>query len=435
MEIINQINNWIDQNKDYVLSTLSELVQINTENLPPTGYEKAGQEYLYNKIIDFIPEKNVDVFEIDDIPSIRENRLFFPTINSIQKIYKNRPNVVAKVEGKGDGNSLVFSGHMDVMPVYKKEWEIFKDPFSGQIKDGRMYGRGTADMKAGTIAGFLALKCLQDLRIELKGDVYAESVVDEENGGVNGTIAARLRNPGIDFAILSEPSSLIVGTESIGGSDWKVSLKERGPGGIGTETDLPNPIYKLSKVANMLDKYDKEILPIFRSPKNYDKEFKLRLLAYQIYSGGSTYSESGSVPIDGHLFFWLESFSYMNEEKYKKHFLDFMKKELSSYPEFKDSFPEFKTVIRFLGGHRTDTSHPAMSGIRKAFMDLGLKYEEKGLPFAMDAFAFREISKTEVVVIGPIGGNLHGIDEYVEIDSFLKLIKIMILSAIYYCGK
>jgi len=49
-----------------------------------------------------------------------------------------------------------------------------------RIKDGSLYGRGAIDMRAGTAAGFSALRCLRDLRVELKGDVYAESVADED---------------------------------------------------------------------------------------------------------------------------------------------------------------------------------------------------------------------------------------------------------------
>jgi acetylornithine deacetylase len=213
---------------------------------------------IYNKMVKFIPENRLDMFEIDDVEGIREHPLFFPKIDGVEKVYKNRPNLTARLEGSGGGKSLVFSGHIDVMPAYGKKWEVFEDPFSGKIKDGRLYGRGAADMKAGTMSGFLALKCLHDLGIRLKGDVFAESVVDEENGGVNGTIAARLRNPQIDFGIVPEPTNLIVGIESVGGSDWKISLREKGAGGIEASESLENPIYKLSKIALSLEKYDKK---------------------------------------------------------------------------------------------------------------------------------------------------------------------------------
>ncbi|MBN2073532.1 MAG: M20/M25/M40 family metallo-hydrolase [Actinobacteria bacterium] len=433
MSYINDIESWINKNKDDFLETLSGLIKIKTENLPPGGNEKPGQEYIYNKINKFIPENDIDIFEIDDVRGIRENPLFFPTIVGMEKQYSDRPDLVARLKGTGNGRSLAFSGHMDTMPAYGQKWGVFEDPFSGKIKEGKMYGRGSLDMKAGTLAGFYALKCISDLKINLKGDVYAESVVDEENGGVNGTIAARLRNPDIDFAILAESTNLIAGIESLGGSDWRASVVEESPGGIGTEAELPNPIYKLSKVAQALEKYDKKILKEIKPPSTFDRDVRLRLLTYQFSSGGSNYLESGSVPTRGHIYFWLEVFEYMLEEEARKDFIDFMKKELGQYDDFKNYFPSFETVIRFMGGHKTDTGHPAMSSIKKSYKNLNLKFKQKGVPFGMDAYAFKEVSNTDVVVIGPKGANPHGIDEYVEIDSIFNLIRIMVLSALNYC--
>jgi acetylornithine deacetylase len=431
VQYFEEINNWLEKNKDEIASTLSELIKIKTENLPPKGNEKPGQEYLYNFTSKFIDSKNLDLFEIEQIEGLREHPQFFPTMAGMVKEYEDRPDLVAKLPGKKGDRSLLFSGHMDTMPAGKEDWEVFSDPVSGKIKDGKMYGRGSLDMKSGTLSGFYALKCIHDLGIELKGDLYAESVVDEENGGVNGTIAARLRNPDIDFAILSEPTGLVAGIETIGGSDWIAKVAEEGPGGIGTDIELINPIYKLARVARALEKYDKEELPKEKPPKTYRSDMKLRLLTYQFASGGQTYLESGAVPKEGHIYFWLETFAYMKEGEIREKFKNFMEKELKG---IKGKMPEFGTVIRFMKGHRTDTSHPAMVSIRNAYKDLGLKYEQRGLGLAMDAYGFKEASNTDVVVIGPKGANPHGTDEYVEMDSVYNLIKMMALAAVDYCG-
>lgn len=432
-DLTDRIDKWLNDNKDYILSFLSKLITINTVNLPPYGNEKQGQEYLYNEVSKVFPEENIDMFDIDEVSGIRENPFFFSTIDGVVKNYKDRPNLVVKLEGSGGGRNLVFSGHMDTMPDYDKKWTVFEDPYSGKIKDGKMYGRGAADMKAGTLSGFIALQCLKELKIKLRGDVFAESVVDEENGGVNGTIAARLRNPDIDFAIVPELTNLKVGIETLGGTDWKVTVTEKGVGGIGADVDLSNPIYKLSKIALALEKYD-QLIKNIKAPSSYSEDLKIKLLTYQFYSGGSNYLESGAVPTEGHIYFWLEAYSFMNEEDYKKDFLDFMKKELGRYDDFKDNFPKIENVIRFLYGHKTDTKHPAMASIKKAYETLSLDYIEEGIPYATDAFAFRKVSKTDVVILGPVGANPHGIDEYVDIESVFKLIKIMVLTAIDYCS-
>jgi acetylornithine deacetylase len=433
MSILREVNSWVQENEETILRTISELVQIRTENLPPGGNEKPGQEYLYRFAAGFLPERDLDLFEVDEVPGIRDHPLFFSTTDGQEKVYKDRPILVARRPGSGGGRSLVFSGHMDTMPTYGQRWEVFPDPYSGKIKDGRLYGRGALDMKAGTASGFLALKCLHDLGVRLKGDVYAESVVDEENGGVNGTVAARLRNPGIDFAILGEPSLLSVGIETIGGSDWKVSIVEESPGGIGTDVELPNPIYKLSRIALALEKYDRRLAAL-KVPETYDPDTRIRLLTFQLNSGGTTYGESGAVPTAGHIYFWQEIYSYWSEAEARRDLLEFMKQELASLPEFQQSFPRFETVIRFLEGHRTDRSHPALASIRKAYGQLGLDHWERGIPFASDAYAFRKCARTDVAVIGPEGSNPHGIDEYVEVASVLTLLKIMVLSALDFCG-
>ncbi len=428
-----EVDRWVQKNSDDFLQTLSELIQIKTENVPPGGNEKPGQEYLYNKIKSFIPEEDIDLYEIDEVKRIREHPLFFSLIDDLERDYKDRPNLVAKLRSPRGRRSLSFTGHMDVMPAYDETWKVFEDPFSGKVKDGKMYGRGSMDMKAGTLAGFYALKCIKDLGIRLDGDVYAESLIDEENGGVNGTLAARLRYPDIDFAILTEPSALVAGIETVGGSDWKVSVDVGGSGGFGFGEELPNPVYRLSKIALALDEYDRKLKNI-PPPESFIKEQFIRLLTFQIYSGGTNYMESGSVPTKGHLYFWVETFAGVSEAKYRKDFLDFMKSYLDRYDDFKDCFPEFKTVIRYLGGHRTDLKHPAMASIEKSFSTLGMNYEQSGLGIASDAFAFREASNTDVVVLGPRGGNAHGIDEWVDIKSILDTLKILVLTAIDYCG-
>ncbi len=433
MSLKEKVDVWIRANRARILDSIAELVRIRTENLPPGGNEKPGQEYLASGASDFLAPRDVDLFELDDVPGIREHPLFFPTIDGQQRDYRDRPILVARLPGSGGGRSLAFSGHMDTMPTYGKTWEVFPDPYSGLVKDGRMYGRGTLDMKAGTASGFWALRCLHDLGVRLRGDVYAESVVDEENGGVNGTIAARLRNPHIDFAILAEPSGLAVGVESIGGSDWKASVSEAGPGGIGPDAELPNPIYKLARVALALEKYDRHLAEM-RVPETYDPGMRIRLLTYQLASGGRSYADSGAVPTSGHLFFWQETYAYWNEKEARADLEDFVRRELAALPPLPGGDVRLETVIRFLEGHRTDRRHPALASIRRAYWELGLQHREQGIPFATDAFAFRKCSSTEVAIVGPQGSNPHGVDEYVEVDSVLDLVRVMVLTALDFCA-
>jgi len=117
MNYVKEIDKWILENNDEILNRLSELVRIKTINVPPSGNEKFGQEYIADMCSKFISSKNIDLFELDEVKDIRKNKLFFPTIDGIDRIYKNRPNLVVKIPGNGDGKSIIFSGHIDTMPV------------------------------------------------------------------------------------------------------------------------------------------------------------------------------------------------------------------------------------------------------------------------------------------------------------------------------
>ena len=160
---------------------------------------------------------------------------------------------------------------------------------------------------------------------------------------------------------------------------------------------------------------------------------RVRLLTFQLACGGNGYADSGAVPTSGQLFFWQETYADKSEAEARRELLGFIDRELAAGGP-SGAAPRIETVIRFLEGHRTDRSHPALASIATAYATLGIPHTEKGIPFATDAFVFRKASRTDVAVIGPVGANPHGIDEYVEVESIFSLLRIMVLTAIDFCG-
>jgi succinyl-diaminopimelate desuccinylase len=97
------------------------------------------------------------------------------------------PNIVATIEGARPGRHLVLNGHMDVFPAGEDARWRHGSPWSGAVEDGRLYGRGTADMKCGTAASFIAFALLARHRDRLAGRLTLTAVSDEETGGRWGT--------------------------------------------------------------------------------------------------------------------------------------------------------------------------------------------------------------------------------------------------------
>lgn len=117
-----------------------------------------------------------------------------------------RVNVVARREGGGPGPTVHVNGHIDVVPA-GAGWTV--DPWGGEVRDGRVWGRGSCDMKGGIAAAVVALEALIDLCPDHPGAVEFSGTVDEESGGFAGVaFLARqglLSRPRVDHVIISEP--------------------------------------------------------------------------------------------------------------------------------------------------------------------------------------------------------------------------------------
>ena len=119
-----------------------------------------------------------------------------------------RENAVGVIRGKGGGRSLIYNGHVDVVPPGDPANWKSGSPFSGKVEGGRVWGRGSTDMKSGILAQAFAARALRDCDVELAGDLILEAVVGEEvmdhECGVTATVK---RGYTADAAVVSEPSS------------------------------------------------------------------------------------------------------------------------------------------------------------------------------------------------------------------------------------
>ena len=183
--------NRIDENQDEIVGLLSELVRIPsiTPNYPGVdrGSVIGGESDCNRKLEAYY--RNIDC-ETD-----------------LWEEEPQRANLVGVLKGAGGGKSLIFNGHIDTVPPGDaEEWEQ-ADPFSGHVKDGRLYGLGACDMKGGIVAQWAAAKALGESGIRLKGDLILESVVGEETmDHAAGTSATVKRGYRADGAIVSEPT-------------------------------------------------------------------------------------------------------------------------------------------------------------------------------------------------------------------------------------
>ena len=125
----------------------------------------------------------------------------------------NRPNVVAVRRGAGGGRSLTWSAHTDVVPVSAEQAAAWQGagPFAGEVRDGKLWGRGAADMKGPSAAQVMAAVILHDAGVKLKGDLVLAHACGEESGRyMYGCNAILDRGYRADLAIFPEISNFAI---------------------------------------------------------------------------------------------------------------------------------------------------------------------------------------------------------------------------------
>ncbi len=228
--------------REGMIGLLAELVRCPTENNPPDGRENIGQAVLqmhYQRL-----GLEIDRFSPASLPEYPGHPDFLP------RNLEGRENLVGIWKGSGGGRSLLLTGHMDVVPKEPLPWKV-TEPYEPLVQGGKMFGRGTADMKAGLACAFSAVRSLKAAGFAPKGDIVLESVVDEEYSGANGTVASRLRGHNPDFAIVLEPSGLNICPACVGGLIFRVGVQ--GIAGMPyTGESIGNPAYDIADLIGIV---------------------------------------------------------------------------------------------------------------------------------------------------------------------------------------
>jgi len=122
----------------------------------------------------------------------------------LHEVERGRPNVYARLQGSGPGRRLNLNGHTDTVPVCEG-WQT--DPFTPVVKDGRMYGLGANDMKAGIACAMATLKAYVESGYPFRGELSFSAVIDEEAYSKGARAMMTTDLAGCDAILLAEPYS------------------------------------------------------------------------------------------------------------------------------------------------------------------------------------------------------------------------------------
>jgi succinyl-diaminopimelate desuccinylase len=182
----------IDRAADEMVQFTTDLVRIPTVNPPGEEYEACAR-FLGNHLSRH--HYDVEYFPAEGRP---EHTRRHP-----------RLNIVGSRRGSGGGPVVHLNGHIDVVPP-GAGWTV--DPFAGLVRDGRIYGRGVCDMKAGLAAAVFAAEAIERAGVRLPGTIEISGTVDEESGGLAGVAwlaqIGRIAASRTDYVIIPEPMNV-----------------------------------------------------------------------------------------------------------------------------------------------------------------------------------------------------------------------------------
>ncbi len=419
-----QIHHWIHENRSLLADYLRSLVRIDTQNLAPQGHEYDGQMAVAGTLR--MLGCKVDVYEIASVPGLLQNPLYWA-----QRPGTGRPNVIGIRRGRGGGRSLLFSSHIDTVPVGLDRWS--KAPWGGDVSDGRLWGLGSYDMKAGLAASIMLVRALNDLGIELQGDLMVESVIDEEFGGCNGTLAARQKY-NADLAIVPEPTNLVVCPAHHGGLMLRVTIRGRAGWGFSPERPI-DPVSVIARFIGVLNEWAAHRNVSTPVPPLYQNNPNLPVFINQLSAGDVSLPFFGDrVPSHAWLSAWIEAYPGMTQNQILDDLKAWYKKAQATDALLADFEPEWQP-IRWLDGSQIPADHAGVRLLADTVTAVrGKPALVQGAPFACDGHMFNLHSPTPMVLLGPTGGQPHSPDEYIELDDFADLLEVFVRTAVEWCG-
>jgi acetylornithine deacetylase len=377
---------------DYITRVLQDLVRINSVN-PVLDPSAPGERQIAGYVGQAMKAAGADVHYHEPRPG--------------------RVSVVARLAGSRPGRSLMLNAHADTVDARGMD-----EPFSGEIKDGRLYGRGAFDMKGGLAAMMGAVKALAGAGCPHGGEIWLAAVADEEYASLGTEDLLTRYRP--DAAIVTEPTALDICLAHKGFAWFEVTTKGRAAHGsrfdLGVDANM-----RMGRVLADLEKLEQDLRG--RTPHRLVGPPSLHAATLAGGSGLSTYADGCRLQIERRTIPGESRAAVTDEIR------QLLWRQVKRDPSFEVDFEvllvrepfevgEDAAIVRAL----TDAS-TAVLGRRPAFV---------GQTPWMDA-ALLAAAGAETVVMGATGAGAHAKEEWVDLASVHHLAMCLTETALRYC--
>lgn len=326
-----------------------------------------------------------------------------------------RATLCARLKGSGERGALVFNGHVDVVPVGAGEWQ--HPPFEGVIEGGKVWGRGSADMKGGVAAMIAAAKAIAQANLPLKGDLILAATAGEEVNMMGARALTTLPDAANwQAVIISEPTSNKLGLAERG-VFWP-ELTTYGKTAHGSTPELGiNAVMMMVKV---LSEFEKLEIPF--QPHPVLGNFTCSVNTIQGGVKVNVVPDQCSVMID------MRTLPGQDHTELLRRLETFL-------TDLESRIADLKASIRLtydLPPAETPESAPAVQQfLAAAKSHCGMEISSVKVPFATEAAIFVPTLNVPTLILGPGDAALaHQPNEFVEISEMEKAAKIYTAAAV-----
>jgi len=331
--------------------------------------------------------------------------------------------------GRGEGPTLVLNGHVDVVPAGDPErWS--SPPWEGSVRDGRVYGRGAADMKGGLCCALYAVRALREAGVTPRGTLLLQSVVGEEDGGM-GTLAAIRRGHLGDAAVVLEPTQLVVAPAQAGALNFRVTVPGLAAHGA-LRAEGVSPIEKFIPIHEALLELERSRNERARHPLFSSDSLPFALCVGTVRAGIWASTVAEFLTFEGRLGMPPGE----SPEEARRELEAAVLEAAAGDRWLRDHPPK----VEWWGGQFAPASipadHPLVGALSEAFRSAtGRRPHVRGMPYGADMRLLVHEGGVPTVLFGP--GDVrhaHAPNEFVPIAELESATRTLALLALRFCG-
>ena len=388
-----------------------------------TGQEKDAQSRVEQRLREM-------GLEVDSWCPTRNELQRHPAFSDDGLPIGDRPVIVARWRGTDpNARALILNGHIDVVPEGDaRSWT--DGPWSGAIRDGRLWGRGSCDMKGGLVAAFTAVAALQNLNIRPRGDVLIESVIGEETGGA-GTLATLIRGYRAEAAIILEPTRMSVCPIGAGALTFRIQVQGRSAHGA-VRLEGVSAVEKFHKLMTAIEAFEERRHNRFHHPLFARGELVAPISIGRVQAGDWPSTVPETLIAEGR----YGIFPGENSAESRQQFEHAIAQAANDDDWLCRNPPRVEWFEGQFEPGLTPSDAAIIGELAAAHSDVcGRQAQTHGVPYGSDLRLFTNNGGMHAVLYGPGDVRVaHSLNEYVPLDEVRGVAKVVARVIANWCG-